>query len=294
MRKRAIYLFFLLTLSVSLHGLDLDIGAEYVPYAFVFDPWNFGDTDTHNSNFDTGQYIVYRAGLKHRSGFNVGLGLGYNSGYDIDNNFIGQFSDLLAFLGYKQFNIRVTNSRIPGSITLIGDLADEQPRTRRFTATRTTVELLYNFESDDYPMTLLGLYYLNSTGASSMQVNRGSYDGSELYAHSEIIGNVYGIVWGMDMLSEFIYKIDHNNGGFSVGGWFDMWMYFGLGGGIEKTIDNKYENDNVFTLDFRVNSTLGLLFGGGKKTKIFVGLGYNVDVSAGIIHGFIGRIGLRF
>lgn len=282
--KKIIVILVLILLSNQLFSLDIDINVSYQPYTFVWDIQSLGENSRYNMSFDTGHYMVYQAGLKHRSGFNLGFGLSYNSGYDLNDNLIGHFSDVLAYLGFKGIMTRVTYTRLPGNITITGDVPDGQARTRSFNAKRTTVELFYNPYDEDWSMYYFGLYYMNANSPSV----------TENYGHIETTSNLYGIVFGMDTLTDFIQKIDSNYGSFTFDVWSEMWLYFGLGGGNSKSIDNKYNNDNVFSLDFRVNATLGLLFGGGGKFNVFGGIGYNVDVSAGILHGFIGRVGIKF
>ena len=135
--------FFSILPLASLHGLDIEISVAYQP----FTNWKnvFIGDDYYDYNYDKGQYIVYQSNLQLRSGLSFGFGLGYSSGYNINDNVIGIFSDILAYLGYRQFFVKVANGTIPGNMSK--KKSPSYPfigvENNNFRGELTTVDLIY-------------------------------------------------------------------------------------------------------------------------------------------------------
>jgi len=293
--KKVFFIMFFLTSSISLYSIDLNMSFSYQPFC-IFTPLIGLEEKKHTITYDIGQYMIYQADLKHRSGFSLGFGLGFNSGYDINDNVIGHISDLFAFLGFKQFQIRVSTWKLPGSITLLHteQLADGQFAERKFNSKRTTVELLYIDVGFVY-----GIYYQHLQWAGSDYVVKG-YE--ELYYHTDRIVPTYGIVVGGDSFSMFLndgyamFKKLENETSFDL--WLETLAYIGFGLGTEKSIDGKYET-RAEKIDLNSFLTLGITIGrANNRTRFMAGLGYNIELMAfpefGLRHGAIGRIGAKF
>jgi hypothetical protein len=292
--KKAIFILVFTISSFSLYGfdsLDLDFSVSYQPltFTYAFKMFSFSDSDYYDLIYHTpGQFMVYQAGLKHRSGFNFGFGLKYDSGYKKDDNVIGNFSDVLAYLGFKGFQIRVTQLNTPFTIILNPSfITEDQNRIENFTQKRTTVELLYNFRDPDWEIFYVGIYYQSYDGIPNI-VDR---YGRVYFMNDTLSSSSYGFVLGMDTFSQ-IYD---NNGKFDIGVWVELWLYAGLspsaGDFGSKIESNVYR---VPLLDYRFNSIYGVTFGWGKRTKLVAGIGYNFELDWGLLrHGAIVRGGIR-
>ena len=320
MKKHLWTLFFVFS-SLSLPALDLrwdlDISFSYQPFSFVkdFGSGIYGKDKTiiyedvfeeyyyydEKNNLITigefnvpkyniihdkfGHYTAYQAELKHRSGFNLGFGFSYDSGYKIDDNFVGHIADILGHLGFQVFSIRVTNFSLPGKV-IFYDFETKQSTTRAFTNRRTTVELLYNFYkdydwywdwNDDWEGEptgwSLGIYYQNASLAGEK---------------TESIYHSYGIMFGFDNFSAFLKAYDllaekYYYGGFHFGFWTEIWWRLGFGGPI--------------LFDYYGDTTFGALFAVGKDENSFLlgGIGYNFEMNLGALrHGLIIRAGIKF
>ena len=322
--KKFLCCFIFVTSSISLFSWDFGVSFSYQPFSFYknIEGWKgvYGknytgfieDEETYfyldNNGFNNGtfylpeydmiyekfgSYMVYQAGLKHRSGFNFGFGLGYDSGYKIDDNFVGLFADILGYIGFKFISLRVTNFALPGKVITydIEKIANEEPATRRFINRRTTVELLYNFMDYWWEETTgfsLGIYFQNLTVAG---------------AYTETILRSYGIICGWDTFNMFLidgrYGDDkYYDGGFVIAPWFEMWPRFGLGfKGVEKNLNNEIVEDGLIAIDYYWESTFGLLFAAGKNSERFFlgGIGYNFEMNTGAIrHGVVVRGAVKF
>ena len=109
----------LLMLPISVFGLnslDLNFSVAYQPFV------SFGNVlmgfDNMKLDYNKGQGISFFTDLKHRSGFNFGFGFGIDTGYKKNDNIVGILSDVLAYIGMKNFSVRVTHFTIPGTANL--------------------------------------------------------------------------------------------------------------------------------------------------------------------------------
>jgi hypothetical protein len=272
--KKKILLIYLAVLTIpliALDNLDLNFSIAWKP----FNSWNnskkfwLNEEDEVKLDLDRGQYFLFWSNLKHRSGFNFGFGLNIDSGYKKNDNLVGYLSDILAYLGYENYSIRVAHGKLTGSETYTGV-------TDKFSGELTTVDLLMDL--------IPGFYFLgiNYTYLSTPVI----LTKSNLSMKSGIAKtNLYGIVMGSDTFSLFINYDMHSIWYF----WLEGWLSLGMG-----TAKHDKTSEKAFAWDIRTDYTLGLLIGGGKNIKYCLGLGYNVNGGLALLHhGFIMRIGMK-
>jgi len=272
--KKKILLIYLIILAmplIALNNLDLNFSIAWKPYT----SWNsskefwLGKENEVILDLDRGQYFIFWSNLKHRSGFNFGFGLNIDSGYKKNDNLVGYLSDILAYLGYENYSIRVAHGEFTGSETSAG-ISD------KFFGELTTVDLLMDY-IPGYLFFGINYTYL----AIPVILTK-----SNLSIKSGIAKtNLYGIVMGSDTFSEFINYDTHSNFGL----WLEGWLSLGVG-----SAKHDKTTEKAFAWDIRADYTLGLLVGGGKKIKYCMGLGYNINGGLALLHhGFIIRIGMK-
>ena len=265
-----IFLFFMASFpALAQSAFNFDFSVAYQPFVNweSVDLMFFDDAES-NLNFDLGQYIVFRSNIRHRSGINFGFGLGIDSGYDRNNNFVGVFSDILALLGYNNFSIRVSHGRLSG--------IDRNNNGERFIGDLTSVALLYDIRPGWF---FIGINYtyLSSPAAlapAHMNSTRGN-----------AVTHLYGIIIGQDSFSIFN---DVDLTAIQMAPWLEGWVSLGLGRTTYRTT-----NENFFAMDLRFDYTLGILLGWGTTISFTLGLGYNWNRGFSLFHhGFVGRLGV--
>jgi len=256
-------IFFLCFPIFAFDFVDLDFSIAWQPTTFFSQINEDGATDM-SDYFERGQYLLYQASLKFRQGLSLGFGLGYDSGYNKNNNIVGKISDILANIGYKRFAIRVGHGN-SNSIE------------------KTTVDLLMDtYGIDRYTPApwymFVGINYTYLVSPLSLS----PIGGDNYYINS--ITEHYGIILGSDTFSFFIH-VPKNK--IEIFPWWDGFISFGIG-------TTKYNETKEFTFDFRVSYNGGILIGGETKTLDWcLGLGYNVDGGLTLLHhGFVIRFGL--
>ena len=276
--------------SSALYSLYLDFSISYQPFVFSY-IFTFlldsDDSDRVNMVLhEPGQFTVYQAALKHRSGFNLGFGVSYDSGYRENDNVVGYFSDVLAWLGFKQFTIKTTFFSQPFiAIFPLSGIAQEQERIREFTSKRTTVELFWNPHNrrgkpSEY---YFGIYYQNADFPKIIE--RG---GRYFFTNDRVSFPSYGIVFRVDTFS---HLMDTSESG--IFPWAEAWLYAGVG---EWDFSDKVDTIQIgqFPIDYRLNSIFGALIILGEKRKISAAIGYHSELDWFILrHGFIMRAGIR-
>jgi len=272
--KKTFFLIYFIILAmplIALDTLDLNFSIAWKPYT----SWNsskkfwLNEENEVKLDLDRGQYFIFWSNLRHRSGFNLGFGLNIDSGYKKNDNLVGYLSDILAYLGYENYSIRVAHGKFTGSETYAGI-------TDKFSGELTSVDLLMDY-IPGYLFFGINYTYLSVPAIltkSNLSIKAGATE-----------THLYGIVIGSDTFSEFINYDTHSNYGL----WLEGWLSFGMGFAKHDKTDEK-----AFGWDIRADYTLGLLIGGGEKSKFCLGLGYNINGGVALLHhGFIVRIGMK-
>ena len=244
--------------------VDLDFSIAWQPITF-FSKINGGDATDLSDYFEIGQYLIYQSSLKFRQGLSLGFGIGFDSGYDKNNNAVGKISDVLANIGYKRFAIRVGKGNSFSIEKTTVDLLMDTYGTDRYTPAPW-----YMFAGINYTY-LASPLALTSVGGENYNINA--------------VTELYGIILGSDTFSYFIHA--PKNKKVEVYPWWDGYISFGIG-------TTKYLGEKEFSYDFRVSYNGGILIGGGSKINWCLGLGYNVDGGLSLLHhGFVIRVGLK-
>jgi hypothetical protein len=292
MRKKILFFFALVFLSsFSLYSLDLETSVTYQPSIFTKTMFPDGNYDVA---YGPGQQIIYQAGLNFRSGFNFGFGIKYDSGYDINDNLVGKAADVMGYLGFKYFTVKISHLSIPGKATFISignnpwDIqpADGQPEIREFESKKTSVELLLDLsgllsEGEYVNFFYVGLYYAYSVYPKYTSFKKditnwyGGQSGGQFY-HTERTAQTYGVVCGID---GFSYMINHQEDeNIALNGWFEGWFVLGFGTAVEKVLYfNPEKERNDMALDYYFKTTLGLMVVIGEKMKFAIGVGYMLE-----------------
>jgi len=279
----------LLFLNFSLSALDLNTSISWQPINRMRNVMFYNDH--YDITYDYGQYLVYQADLKNRAGFSLGFGINYNSGYDANDNIVGYFSDILGYLGYNQYFIRVGTGRTPGSMTdkrnmeypFIG------PEGAKFTSEILNVELLRY--SEGFGM-YFGIYYryLSLPGTSMLDENSNILRSYSLYQARpytlgttvpiqiiDLYAEAYGILFGigtLTMIARGDHVIKEKNALFP---WVEGWYSAGVGPSWSSINKKK----TIGYIEYFLDTTGGVLFiTGSDKNKFILGLGYNLRVTA--------------
>jgi len=265
--KKNIFLFLFIFSFHPLFSYDfteLDFSIAWQPFTFFHKVEGF-ETTTLDEYFERGQFITYQSNLRFRSGFCIGLGLGYDSGYDKNNNIVGKVSDVLANVGYDIFAIRISHGN-------------------SYSIKKTTVDLLFDTYEFDYytPAPWYMFAGINYTYLESpLPLSPVGGDDYSIKAETQL----YGIILGSDLFSFFI-----NTPKFGVDfyPWWDGWILLSIG--TTSFLDKK-----EYIYDIRVSYTGGILIGGGYLIDWCLGLGYNLDggFTNLLHHGFVVRFGIK-
>jgi len=259
-----VLLYFLALPLFAFDFVDLDFSVSYQPVTF-FTKINNEDTTDLSDFIERGQYMTYQSSLKFRQGLSLGFGIGFDSGYNKNNNFIGKVSDILANVGYKHFAIRVGRGNSLSIRKTTVDLVMDTYGIDKYTPAPwyMFVGINYTYLISPLPLTSIGGYNYNINA----------------------ITELYGIILGSDTFSYFIHAPKVKKIEFYP--WWDGFITFGIG-------TTKYQGIKEFSYDLRVSYNGGILIGGGTKLNWCLGLGYNVDGGLSLLHhGFVVRFGLK-
>jgi hypothetical protein len=251
---------------MPLFAVDFDFSVAWQPISFFHRVYGTEPTSLFGDEFfEKGQYFTYQSSLRFRSGLNLGFGFGWDSGYDVNNNVVGLVSDVLAFIGYDRFSIRVShgNSHSIGKTTV--DLLMDTYGIDPFTPAPWYMFAGINYTYLESPLPL------TSIGGEGYNINA--------------VTHLYGIILGSDLFSYFINKPKN---GIEFSFWWDGFISLGIG-------TTTYQENTEFAWDFRVSYTGGILIAGGSRINWCLGLGYNVDggFTNLLHHGFVVRFGIK-
>jgi len=313
----------LLMLAASVYSWDFGFSFSYKPFNFhtykdysgysngeehyyLYDDYFYYDT-FYKHDYDViydkfGQLMIYQGGLKHRSGLNFGFGLTYDSGYDIDDNLVGSFADILGYAGFKFISVRVTTSSLTGKIIFHdADMIANGHSTRNFTDRRTFVDLLCYFTGG----LSFGIYYHNYTFNGDLRLGlNNDYTFADPYTETTLIS--YGVVMLGDTFSLLLYDnllhfgTEDYKGGFAGTMWLEGTARIGFGprGTKRNVITNEEEKTEYIAVSLLCDYIFGLMFAVGSKNsdRLFVGgIGYHLfTTTLHLQHGVIFRAAVKF